>query len=243
MDTKPTNPKDIIGSAKLPLHLWPTTATILGALALMDGALKYGRSNWREAGVRATIYVDAARRHLDAWLEGEDDADDSSVPHLGHALACIAILIDAQAHGKLVDDRLYGDPRDYRRFIDTMTERVKVIQANHEGKDPKHYTIEDMRARPSDGDARPVQTGYDALFDGEQLLDFANEGDYLWCDNASPIRAGHVWQCERPQGHAGDHAWNPLRNGWSREWAEDKITRWASTHLTLVPDEEELPDE
>lgn len=92
-------------------------------------------------------------------------------------------------------------------------------------------------------DARPAQTGYDSLFDGDQMLDFANESDFQWCYNASPPRAGHVWQCERPEGHAGDHAWNPLRNGWTREWAEDKVTRWADQHLTLVPNEEELPDE
>jgi hypothetical protein len=92
-------------------------------------------------------------------------------------------------------------------------------------------------------DARPAQTGYDSLFDGEQMLDFASESDFQWCYNASPPRAGHVWQCERPEGHAGDHAWNPLRNGWTREWAEDKVTRWADQHLILVPNEEELPDE
>lgn len=65
-DVKPTNPKDLIGSGKLPLHLWPTTATAMGCIGLLEGMLKYGRSNWREAGVRASIYVDACKRHLDA---------------------------------------------------------------------------------------------------------------------------------------------------------------------------------
>lgn len=55
MSTKPTNPKDAIGSSKLPLHLWPTTATVVGCMALLDGALKYGRSNWRPGGVRALV--------------------------------------------------------------------------------------------------------------------------------------------------------------------------------------------
>lgn len=31
-DVKPTNPKDLIGSGKLPLHLWPTTATAMGCI-------------------------------------------------------------------------------------------------------------------------------------------------------------------------------------------------------------------
>ena len=49
-ELKETNPKDAIGSQKLPLHLWPTTATAMGCLGLLDGALKYGRANWRVSG-------------------------------------------------------------------------------------------------------------------------------------------------------------------------------------------------
>ena len=55
MSTKDTNPKDAIGSGKVPMHLWPSTATAVGSIALLNGALKYGRSNWRVAGVRASI--------------------------------------------------------------------------------------------------------------------------------------------------------------------------------------------
>ena len=36
--TKPTNPKDMIGSDKVPLHLWPETATVMGTMGLLDGA-------------------------------------------------------------------------------------------------------------------------------------------------------------------------------------------------------------
>lgn len=138
--SKPTNPKDAIGSDKLPLHLWPTTATAIGALGLLDGALKYGRSNFRAVGVRASIYYDAARRHLDAWFEGEETDPDSGLPHHAHALACIAILVDAQAAGKLNDDRMYGGD-GYRAFVRDYTEHVARLKALHAGKAPKHYTI------------------------------------------------------------------------------------------------------
>jgi hypothetical protein len=40
-----------------------------------------------------------------AWLDGEDNAEDSGQHHLGHALACIAIILDAEATGNLADDR------------------------------------------------------------------------------------------------------------------------------------------
>lgn len=143
--TKPTNPKDAIGSDKLPMHLWPTTATIQGALALLDGALKYGRSNWRAAGVRYSIYYDAARRHLDAAFEGEDADPDSGLPHEAHALACLAIIVDARAAGKLLDDRAFNGGA-YRETVTEATEHVRRLKEKHADRDPHHYTIEDEAA-------------------------------------------------------------------------------------------------
>lgn len=140
-ESKPTNPKDAIGSNKLPLHLWPTTATALGCLGLMDGELKYGRSNFRKIGVRASIYYDASRRHLDAWFEGEDTAPDNGIPHLAHALACIAIIVDAEAAGKLNDDRMLEG--GYRALVEQLTPHVARLKAMHADKNPKHYTIAD----------------------------------------------------------------------------------------------------
>lgn len=140
-DIKPTNPKDFIGSTKMPYHLWPNTATMLGTLALLDGAAKYGRSNWRHAGVRASIYYDAARRHLDAWFEGEDKTTDSGVDHLGHALACIAIIIDAQAAGKLNDDRMIAG--GYHKLLAELTPMVAALKEQHADKSPHHFTIQD----------------------------------------------------------------------------------------------------
>lgn len=130
------NPKDIVGSDKLPLHLWPTTATAMGCIALLNGALKYGRSNWRAVGVRASIYVDACQRHLAAWFEGEE-ADEEGVPHLSAALACLAILVDCQAAGKLKDDRQY--PGGHRELIDSLTPHVKRLKELHSGRSPQHY--------------------------------------------------------------------------------------------------------
>jgi hypothetical protein len=139
--SKPTNPKDMIGSDKLPLHLWPETATVLGCLGLLDGCCKYGRSNFRAVGVRASIYYDAARRHLNAWFEGEDVDPDSGVHHLGHALACMAILVEAIAKRNLNDDRMY--PTHYREWIEQHTPEVKRIKEKYKDRAPKHYTIAD----------------------------------------------------------------------------------------------------
>lgn len=139
--SKPSNPKDAIGSDKMPLHLWPETATAMGCLGLLEGMLKYGRGNWRETGVRASIYVDALRRHVGAWFEGEDCAPDSGLPHLAHALACLAIIVDAEAAGNLVDDRQY--PGGHREQLEALTPHVARLKAKYVDKDPKHWTIQD----------------------------------------------------------------------------------------------------
>jgi hypothetical protein len=100
-----TNPKDTIGAKKLSLSKLPAAGIIHGADAMTDGAEKYGAYNWRQAKVRASIYVDATLRHLLAWFEGEETAPDSGVHHLGHVVANASIVLDALACGQLVDDR------------------------------------------------------------------------------------------------------------------------------------------
>jgi dATP/dGTP diphosphohydrolase len=99
------NPKDLVSKRKVSLTKLPAVAHIYGGAAMMDGAGKYGAYNWRSKDVITSIYVDAAFRHLHAWFEGEENASDSGVHHLGHVIACCAILLDAQELGKLKDDR------------------------------------------------------------------------------------------------------------------------------------------
>ena len=99
------NPKSITGVKKVPLHLNPPSALIYMALGFKDGATKYGPFNWRDKDVAISVYMSAVRRHLEAYWDGEEDATDSGYPHLAHALACLAILVDAKESGSLVDDR------------------------------------------------------------------------------------------------------------------------------------------
>ena len=142
--TKDTNPKDAIGSGKIPLSLWPTRATILGAMAFLDGALKYGEGNYAHLGARASVYINAAMRHILAWASGEENDPDSGLPHLGHALACLAVLVDCQSLGNLVDDRPY--PRAYRKLINELTPHVARLKELHKHRSPKHYSIQDSNA-------------------------------------------------------------------------------------------------
>jgi hypothetical protein len=138
---KPTNPKDALGGDRVPIHLWPNTATVMGSMGLLDGMLKYGRSNWRPGGVRASVYYDAARRHLDRWFEGYDTDPDSGLSELCHVLSCLAIITDAEAMGTLNDDRMF--PGGYDTLRTAMTPHVARLKEKHKGRDPKHYTIID----------------------------------------------------------------------------------------------------
>lgn len=99
------NPKDLLGMKKPRLSLVPPAGLVYAALAMANGADKYGPYNWREKKVQLMIYLEAAQRHILSYQDGEECAKDSGVPHLGHALACLLIVIDALETGNLVDNR------------------------------------------------------------------------------------------------------------------------------------------
>jgi hypothetical protein len=123
-----TNPKDLIGNTKVSITKLPQVAIVHGAMAMMDGAKKYGPYNWRAKKVVASIYIDAAMRHLAIWFEGQETASDSKVHHLGHAIACCAILLDAQATGNLVDDRPITegvDPEWFEKLMGKLSDTIK----------------------------------------------------------------------------------------------------------------------
>lgn len=99
------NPKTVVGLTKPPTRAIPPVAILHLGGAMGDGEVKYGRFNWRDRRVTASVYYDAMMRHMLAWWDGEDVASDSGRHHLAHMMACAAILLDAEASGKLNDDR------------------------------------------------------------------------------------------------------------------------------------------
>ena len=130
-DEKPTNPKHNFGVNKVPLSAVSLPALMQLALAMHHGAMKYGRHNYRDAGVNASIYFDAAVRHLFAWFEGQNVDPDSGCHSLAHVMACCAIVIDGEYAENLVDDR----PRriaDYDRWISFLNAAAEAMTA--EGK-------------------------------------------------------------------------------------------------------------
>jgi len=75
------------------------------ALGMLEGARKYGSHNYRVAGVRASVYYDAAMRHLMAWFEGQDIDPDSGLSHISKAMSCLHVLRDAMMNDMWTDDR------------------------------------------------------------------------------------------------------------------------------------------
>jgi hypothetical protein len=115
---KDTNPKDAIGVLKVALSYVSLPVILEVALGMMEGGFKYGRHNYREAGVRASVYVDATFRHLALFWEGEDydpdifaitaDANGENgvrVSHITKAIASLTVLRDSMIRGNWVDDR------------------------------------------------------------------------------------------------------------------------------------------
>lgn len=104
-DIKPTNPKDALAINKAPLSTLPAGPMYEVALAMLEGARKYGRHNYRIMGVKASVYYDAAMGHLTSWWEGEDIDPASGIHHLGKAMACLAVVRDGQMMENWIDDR------------------------------------------------------------------------------------------------------------------------------------------
>lgn len=140
-DFKPTNPKDAAATSRIPLALLSPVAKIAWAVAQYAGMLKYGAWNWRKAGVRASVYISALERHIDAYKSGEEYDPVDGSPHLGNIMACAAILLDAKAAGKLTDDR--GPALSHRQAVAEGEATMTKLREQYADKNPRHWTIAD----------------------------------------------------------------------------------------------------
>jgi len=105
VSTKETNPKDSVGVKKAPMSTVSSLVLAELGVAMLEGARKYGRHNYRVSGVRASVYKDALDRHMTAWWEGEDLDPDSGLSHVTKAIASLFVLRDAMICEMMEDDR------------------------------------------------------------------------------------------------------------------------------------------
>ena len=139
MEVKDTNPKDAIGISKAPMSTVSAAVLMEVGVAMLEGASKYGRHNYRAAGVRASVYYDALMRHAMAWWEGEDLDPDSGMSHITKAIATLVVLRDAMIQDKFTDDR----PPRSAPFLPALNDTAAALLVKHADKHPRHYTIAD----------------------------------------------------------------------------------------------------
>ena len=139
MEVKNTNPKDAIGISKAPMSTVSAAVLMEVGVAMLEGASKYGRHNYRAAGVRASVYYDALMRHAMAWWEGEDLDSDSGMSHVTKAIATLVVLRDAMLQDKFTDDR----PPRSAPFLPALNDKAAALLTKHADKRPRHYTIAD----------------------------------------------------------------------------------------------------
>lgn len=136
-DTKPSNPKDAIGVDKVSLSVIPANVLLETAVALTEGALKYRRHNYRVIGVHASVYYDAAMRHLMSWWEGQDIDEDSGLNHIVKAITALIVLRDGMSHPDYQDDR---PPKngDIGRFIKELNDKTRALRAKYPKAEPAY---------------------------------------------------------------------------------------------------------
>lgn len=144
MNVKDTNPKDAIGTRKAPLSALPIRVLWRVGLAMLEGAAKYGRHNYRFAGVRASVYFDAGMRHFLQWWEGENDDADSGLNHIDKLIADLMVLRDSMLQGNWVDDR---PPRGAVDMAAMNANAARILDL-HADKDPKHHMQADVATVP-----------------------------------------------------------------------------------------------
>jgi hypothetical protein len=144
METKESNPgfnpKDACGIKKVPFSTVSMPVMAEVGLAMLEGALKYGRHNYRVVGVRASVYFDALMRHMGAWWEGEDIDPDSGLSHVTKAIATLVVLRDSMIRNKLCDDR---PPKCYPGWVNALNTRAAGLVEKFPKPMPAHLATDE----------------------------------------------------------------------------------------------------
>lgn len=94
------------GKLKWSLVSWKALEPMVEVL--MFGAQKYDSWNWSK-GLKYTEICESMQRHINAFIQGEDDDPESKLAHVGHILCNGMFLSYMFLFRKDLDDR-YKDP-------------------------------------------------------------------------------------------------------------------------------------
>ena len=78
---------------KLQLDLVPVNSINEIAKIFEHGLKKYGKNNWKK-GIKHSRLYSAALRHIFSWWNGNDNDDESGLPHLYHAIVNLIMIME-----------------------------------------------------------------------------------------------------------------------------------------------------
>ena len=94
------------GKLKWSLVSWKALEPMVKVL--MFGAEKYDDHNWKK-GLNYTETCESLQRHLNSFIEGEDNDQESGIPHVGHVLCNAMFLSYMSKYRKDLDDRFVDE--------------------------------------------------------------------------------------------------------------------------------------
>lgn len=84
--------------------LVPQSSLIPLVRVLEFGAEKYAPHNWKK-GLSITECCESLKRHLDSFMEGEDNDPESKLSHIGHIQANALFILWMMENKPEMDDR------------------------------------------------------------------------------------------------------------------------------------------
>lgn len=94
------------GKLKWSLVSWSALAPMVRVL--MFGASKYDDHNWKR-GLKYTEVLESMQRHMNSFIEGQDNDKESKLSHVGHILCNAMFLSYMFLFRKDMDDRYKDD--------------------------------------------------------------------------------------------------------------------------------------
>ncbi len=106
--------------------------------ALEYGMNKYARNNYKK-GLPFTEVIDALERHIGEFKEGQDNDQESGLPHTAHIQACAMMLSYMNQFRADMDDRGPFYPRTPKQQQDGQSTKCEKLEFE-EDEEFKYFT-------------------------------------------------------------------------------------------------------
>lgn len=128
-------------SDKSSMGLLPPYALESVSDVLTFGAKKYLPNNWKYVDNGPQRYLDAALRHITAYMKGEENDPETNLPHLSHALCCLMFIVDLSLEAKAKAKKESRDPFQQVEYILNDIIRSKQVAKDNfaSNKPPLEY--------------------------------------------------------------------------------------------------------